>query len=139
MAKTFQNLIDEARTILQDTDETAYRHTAASLLAILNRGIQELARLRPDAFIEYYDPDRLDVAPPEVVDTDATPDTDPDAFDATEDAEIGIDDDFTIPSQFYAPLVYFVAGSAELVDDEFTTDGRAAMMLAGFKAQVLGL
>lgn len=137
MAKTYQNLVDEARVILQDTDEDGYRLGNDQILAILNRGLQELARLRPDAFWELFVGD--DIIVPEVVDVDAVPDTEPDEADEEEDAEIALSDNFNIPMQFYSPLVGFIVANAELVDDEFTTDGRAALLMQQFRTQVLTL
>lgn len=136
MAKTWGNLIDEARTILQDVDEP-YRYTSAVLRSKLNRGLQELARLRPDAFWDRFDRD--DVVVPEVATIDPDPVTAPGEFDPDEAAVVLDTDDFDLPMQFYTPLVYWLAGSAELVDDSFTVDGRAAMLLTQFKGMVAGL
>ncbi len=136
MAKTWQNVIDEARVILQDTSPS-YRLSNTAILAKLNRGLQELARLRPDAFWDFFSID--DVHPPEVVDTDADPDDDTEVFDLDEDSQIALSADFNIPMMFYTPLVYWVTSSAELVDDEFTDDGRAAMLMTQFKQMVVAL
>jgi hypothetical protein len=118
MAKTYQNIIDEAREILQDTDSEGYRWTTNTLRNKLNRGLQELARLRPDAFYDSFATD--DIVVPELEDGDLASDLD-------------------TPMQFYAPLVYWVTGSAELVEDEFTNDGRAAILLGQFKTMLIGL
>ncbi len=139
MAKTWQNLVDEARVILQDV-ETPYRNSNTELLAILNRGLQELARLRPDAFWEFFSVD--DVNPPEVVNTDPDPeegDGDEDEFDIDEDSQVALSADFNLPMMFYTPLVYWVTSSAELKDDEFTDDGRAGMLMTQFKQMVVAL
>jgi hypothetical protein len=136
MAKTWQNIIDEARVILQDTD-SPNRHSDTVLLAKLNRGLQELRRLRPDAFWDFFSVD--DAQPPEVVVTDAVPDTDPDEFDLDEDAEIALSATFNLDLMFYTPLVYWVASSAELVDDEFTNDGRVVLLQNAFKNMVVSL
>lgn len=135
MAKTWEDVLDEARVILKD--DGGDRYTDPILLAILNRGLHELRRLRPDAFWELFDDD--DVFPPEVVVSDAVPDTDPDEFDADEDGQIALSADFNIDMMFFAPLVYWVASSAELTDDEFTEDGRAAMLMTQFKQMVVTL
>lgn len=113
MAKTYQTLLDESRAILQDTDADGYRYSTTKLVAALNRGLNELARIRPDAFWGFFSVDHLDI--PEV-------------------SESGLSASFPIEMQFYAPLVYFVVGSAELMDDEFTVDGRAMTLLAAFKS-----
>lgn len=136
MAKTWQNIIDEARVILQDT-ESPERYSDTVLLAKLNRGLQELARLRPDAFWEYFNVD--DVIVPEVVAVDPDPDDNPDDLDEDEDAQIALSADFTLSMMFYTPLVYWVASSAELVDDEFTNDGRVVLLQNQFKNMVVSL
>jgi len=136
MAKTWQNILDEARVILQDTD-TPKRHSDTVLLAKLNRGLQELARLRPDAFWEFFQGD--DITVPEVVTIDPDPDDNPDEFDPEEDGQIGLSAEFNLPMMFYTPLVYWVASSAELVDDEFTNDGRVVLLQNQFKNMVVSL
>ena len=137
MAKTFQNLLDEAREILQDTDSDGYRYPTTTLTNKLNRGLHELARIRPDAFWNYFLRDDLIV--PEVVPVDSDPDDDEEALDAVEDGQVALTDTFQLPMQFWNPLVFWVAGSAELIDDEFTNDGRAITLLQQFKAQCVGV
>jgi hypothetical protein len=137
MAKTWQNVLDESRVILKDSNSPE-RYTDVVLLAILNRGLQELRRLRPDAFWELFD-GVDDVVVPEVVVTDSDPDDDTDEFDADEDGQIALTADFNIDKMFFAPLVYWVSSSAELVDDEYTEDGRAAMLMGQFKSMVVSL
>ena len=46
---------------------------------------------------------------------------------------------FGIEMQFYAPLVSYLTGVAEIVDDEYTVDGRAAFLLSQFRRSVIGL
>lgn len=136
MAKTWQNVLDEARVILQDSD-SPFRYSNTVLLAKLNRGLQELARLRPDAFWEFFQTD--DITVPEIVVLDLDPDDEPDEFDPDEDGQIALTEEFNVPMMFYTPLVYWVASSAELVDDEFTNDGRVMALMNQFKTMVVGL
>ncbi len=117
MAKTYQTALDEAREILQDTEEP-YRYSDTILLNILNRALQELGRIRPDAYWATFSTD--DIAVPEVAVGDL----------ATT---------FPIPTQFYLPVVSFIVAWSEVLDDEFTQDGRAGMLLTQFKQQVLSL
>jgi hypothetical protein len=117
MAKTYQTAIDEAREILQDTDEP-YRYEDSTLLNILNRALQELGRIRPDAFWTTFVTD--DIVIPEVTSLD-------------------LSTTFPLPSQFYLPVVSFIVAWSEVLDDEFTQDGRAGMLLQQFKTQVLSL
>jgi hypothetical protein len=118
VAKTYQNLLDEAREILQDTDSDGYRYSDTILLNTLNRGLQELGRIRPDAYWITFDTEDIQI--PEL---------------ATGD----LGTTFPISMQFFAPLVSFVCAWCEVLDDEFTVDGRAGMLLQSFKSQVLGL
>lgn len=118
MARTYQNLIDEARELLQDTDEEGYRWSTDMLRNQLNRGLQELGRLRPDAFYSTFVTD--DIVIPEVGDGD-------------------LSTNFPIPMQFYNPLVAWVVGYAELIEDEFATDGRAIALVTQFKQSVVSL
>lgn len=117
MAKTYQTAINEAREILQDTDEP-YRYDDSILLNILNRALQELGRIRPDAFWTTFLTD--DIVIPEVTTLD-------------------LSTTFPLPMQFYLPVVSFIVAWAEVLDDEFTQDGRAGMLLQQFKTQVLSL
>lgn len=136
MAKTWQNVIDEARVILQDV-ESPERHSDTVLLAKLNRGLQELRRLRPDAFWDFFSVD--DARPPEIVVVDPTPDTDPNKYTPAEDDQIALSAAFNLDLMFYTPLVYWVSSSAELVDDEFTNDGRVVLLQNAFKSMVVSL
>lgn len=136
MAKTWQNVLDEARVILKD-QQSPERYTDEVLLGILNRGLLELRRLRPDAFWELFEDD--DVVVPEIVVVDADPDDEPDEFDPDEDGQIALTATFNIDTMFYTALVYWVSASAELVDDEFSEDGRAALLLGQFKTMVVAL
>lgn len=117
MAKTYQTAINEAREILQDTDEP-YRYDDSILLNILNRALQELGRIRPDAFWTTFTTD--DIVVPEVTTLD-------------------LSTTYPLPMQFYLPVVSFIVAWAEVLDDEFTQDGRAGMLLQQFKTQVLSL
>jgi len=117
VAKTYQTAIDEAREILQDTDEP-YRYDDSILLNILNRALQELGRIRPDAFWTTFTTD--DIVVPEVTTLD-------------------LSTTYPLPMQFYLPVVSFIVAWAEVLDDEFTQDGRAGMLLQQFKTQVMGL
>jgi hypothetical protein len=117
VAKTYANLITESRELLQDT-LAPYRYTDDLLLNMLNRGLQEIARLRPDAFWDTFAGE--DIVVPEIA-TGDLPDT------------------FALDMMFFTPLVSFVVAWAEIVDDEFTTDGRAAQLFANFKTGLLAL
>ena len=126
MAKTYENLITEARQLLQDTDSSAYRWDDTYLFNTLNRGLQELGRIRPDAFYDLYDANSLNI--PEIVDDDAA--VAPQYDWATT---------FQLNMQYYNPLLAYIVGSIEITDDEFTVDGRAMMLLQQFHNTVIGV
>ncbi len=125
MAKTYQDVITEVRVLLQDTDSDNYRYSEVVLIAILNRGLQSVARSRPDACYDLYTDNSLEV--PELVE------------DSPGSGQTIYTDSFGLEMQFFNPLVSYLVGIAELVDDEYTEDGRAAMLLQAFKAELLGL
>lgn len=125
MAKTYQNLVTESRELLQDTDTDIQRYTDFTLLNVLNRGLQDLSRLRPDAFYALFANNSLNV--PEIVDSS------PGA------GQVIWTDVFGIEMQFFSPLVTYVTAVAEIVDDEYTTDGRAGLLLNQFRLSTIGL
>lgn len=123
MAKTYENLLDEARVLLQDT--AGDRYTDTVLLGILNRAIADLCRMRPDACYDLFANNQLNF--PEVVATGA----------GTGQSDLA--DDFGFDLMFYTPIVSYVVGVAEVVDDEYTVDGRAAMLLSQYRSTILGV
>jgi len=125
VAKTYQNLITESRELLQDTDVDVQRYTNSTLLNILNRGLQDLARMRPDAFYDFFSANSLNVI--EIVESAPTP------------PQVIWTDPVGIEMQFYSPLVGYVTGVAEITDDEYTVDGRAALLLGQFRNSVIGI
>lgn len=125
MAKTYQDVVTEARVLLLDTDAESYRYSNTVLIAMFNRGIQALCRIRPDACYDLYDSNSLEV--PEVV--EESPGAD----------QVIWTDPFGLETQFFNALVHYTVGMAEIVDDEYTVDGRASMLLGQFKGNVIGL
>lgn len=95
-----QVAINEARAILQDTDAASgYRYSDADLLGYVRDGVNAARALRPDIFIGQY--------------AAAIPDT------------YQLTDTFPLPMFYYTPMCQYIAGRAELRDDEFAVDGRA--------------
>lgn len=125
---TYQNLLAEAREILQDvdTDPTLQRYSDATLLNVFNRGLQELYRLRPDAFYDFWNDITSDFDVPLIVST-ATP------------GGVLWTAVFELPMMFYDPLVNWVIGTVEAIDDEFSDDSRSTAFRTFFKAQVTSL
>lgn len=126
MAKTYQDLISECRAKLQDTFDETQRWSDDYLVDVLNQGLQELGRIRPDAFYDLYDANALNV--PEIV-----------ASTTAGTGQTAWDTNFALEMQFFTPLLAYVVGSIELTEDEFTVDGRAIALLNGFRSSVLGL
>lgn len=124
MPKTYQDVLTEARVLLQDTDSDAYRDSDEVLIAKLNRALQETARLRPDAFDLQF--------------TDGAVGSGG-ALNVPEVTSGNLTDAFPIDLMFYTPLVYFVTASAELKDDEYASDGRVSVMMSQFRTMLVGL
>lgn len=106
---TVADYIDSARLILQDQVEP-YRYEPASLILALNAGLLETFRLRPDFF--------LGIDPPQYSATDQT---------------------VNYPMAYRMALVYYMAGHAQVRDDEDVTDSRAAGFMNKFVAQLTSL
>ena len=123
--KTYENLVTEARKLLQDTDTNLQRYTDETLIEILNRGLRDLGTMRPDVFYDLFAGNQLNV--PEIVEAGAGV------------GQIDWTDVFTLEFQFYTPLVSYLVGVAEIFDDEYSVDGRAALLLGQFRNQVIGL
>ena len=111
MAKTVEKILSDARYILQD-EVIPYRNSVNDLLTALNGGLYELKRIRPDAWLSNLG---IGVELPQYTDTP-------------------LDLDMVIPinPMFYQSLIYFISGYAELKDDEYTVDSRAALLLKAF-------
>lgn len=126
--RTYQQLLAEAREILQDTntDPTLQRYTDQVVLDIFNRGLQELYRIRPDAFYDLWSDSAEDFIVP-VIDTSALPS-------ATSWAN-----PFVLAMMFYNPLVQWVIGMTSTIDDEFNEESRSVAFITAFRTQVTGL
>lgn len=124
MAKTYQDVVTEARVLLQDTDTVDPRYTDTVLIALYNRGLQVVARKRPDAFYDLYSNNSLNV---------------PELSDSPSGGQTDWTDTFGLELQFFNPLVNFIVGMAEIVDDEYTEDGRAALLLQAFERELMGV
>jgi len=117
MAWTVDQVVNEARRILQDENATiGYRYTDDHILTALNGGLGEVRRIRPDLFILTLDTDQL----PTYV-----------AADITAQTPLPIHDMYTMP------LVAYISGWLELSDDEFTVDNRAVSLLTRFTQQLV--
>lgn len=118
MAATIPEVITEARKLLKDTRSTSYRYDDAFLAGVLNSAFREMYRLRPDIFISCCESVNI----PKYAAEDVTDDT----------------VEFPLEEQFFQPCVWFVVGTVELGDDEFTLEGRAQALLSGFRQSLVG-
>ncbi len=105
MATSVQQVIDGARSILQDK-KAPYRYSDDELVDIVNYAISRVIRLRPDLYFGDY---------------------------PISQAALTISSNLPIPDIYTSSIVAYVAGWAELRDDEYTTDGRAAVLLRSLK------
>lgn len=114
--RTAAGLIDQVRTLLQDTDNSsgAYRYSTDSIVAALNQGMTDLYRIRPDLFLELHFQ-----IPVFNVGSLALP--------------IGIE------QQYIPPLIYYVVGLVQARDDEQNQDSRAMVFLKTFTQSVLSV
>lgn len=125
MAKTYANLILESREMLQDTDIDDPRYTDSTMLNILNRGLQDLSRIRPDITYTLFVNNSLEV--PEIVET------------APGAGQVIWTDPFGLEMQFYPTMLSYIVGVAEITDDEYTEDGRAALFMQAFHNNAIGI
>lgn len=113
MARTYSQVIERARRILQDEDAANYRYDDASLLDSVNDAILEVRRVRPDLFIS------ISFTPVDVSSGQEAA------------AQLPIDD------MYFQSLVYLTSGYQMLRDDEFSLDSRAVNLLNKWTAQLL--
>jgi hypothetical protein len=104
---TLQDIINSVRVDLQDVDAT--RYTNSQLLGFANDGIQEAFRKRPDFRLGSY--------------KSAT-------------TTYGLTDQVPIPVQYQSLLIFYITGRAEMRDDEYAVDGRAAQLLGLFAGEI---
>lgn len=108
MTKLVSDVIKQARYILGDTKEP-YRYTQEELVLHVNSAVGEVKRVRPDHFDGVQDGDL-----PLVQETDP----------------------FPLQDLLFIPCVFYVAGTAELVDDEHVDSQRAAGAVQRFYASL---
>lgn len=125
VAKSIDDVLSDVRVVLNDTGlgGSPYRYSNAVLISYLNTALRELYRLRPDAFIGNFTQGVLSI----------------NTMNTYEEADLGLTPATPLPVDdrlFGSPLAYYIAGRAELADDEFADDGRAMTLLQAFRAQL---
>jgi hypothetical protein len=115
--RTVGALLAEAREVLNDTlpISGAPRFTDSNLVNILNEALLEVRAKRPDAFLTYG----LRLALPKY------------------QMPADVDQVFPIEDQFYSPLLFYLVGRAELIEDTFADNGRAVTLMNKFVSQLL--
>ena len=106
--ETVSKYVDYARELLQDTKDTPYRYSDASLVRALGLSLPEAKKLRPDLFINVTIP----------------------AITANDSTLVPMDE------MYRTALVYYMCGIAQLRDDEEVQDQRAAAFLTMFQAKL---
>lgn len=111
---TVGDLLDQIRSLLQDTDNTSgqYRYSTDSIMLCLNQCMMDLYRMRPDIFLTL----KFKI---------------PKLNSGRLDQVIGIEE------QYISPIVFYAVGLVQARDDEQTQDARAAQFLQTFKGAVL--
>lgn len=112
------DLLDRVRQVLQDQDADGYRYPTSDLVGYLNDFTGEAFRLRPDLFVGKYHVD-----PPEV--TQAA---------GTDYSTVA----FPLPRSCFVAAVHYVAGRAEVRDDEYAANGRASSFLQAATQMLMG-
>lgn len=104
---TIQSVVDSARVVLQDADKV--RYTDAQLLEYANDGISVGFKYRPDFRLGNYT-----VALGTYALTDQVP----------------------FPANYQHLLKHYIVARAEIRDDEYSQDGRAAALLGIFEKEI---
>lgn len=113
MARTVGQVVSAARAVLQDEMEP-FRYSTAQLCGFVSEAMGEARRLRPDMFHRTF--------------RNTIP-----YFDQNHVAEF-----LPLPDMYFAQVVNYVTGRAEIRDDQFATDNRAMSLLAAFGISLTG-
>jgi hypothetical protein len=98
---TVKQVVDTARLLLQDAEKERYKDD--ELVALVNMGLMDLRHKRPEAFIGLYH---------------------------VETPTVALNDPFPVSDMYLGGMVKYVAGYAEVRDDDYTADGRATMLVS---------
>lgn len=119
MGYKVSDLLERVRQVLQDQDQgRGYRYPTSDLVGYLNDAVSEAKRLRPDMFVGTNKATRSFIS--------ADPSTDYSTV------------DFPLSEYCFSACVGYVAGWAEIRDDEFAVDGRAMTFITSFTQKLIG-
>lgn len=122
LVKYIDDAITEARYMIGDA-RAPFRYTDALMVSHLNTALAEVYRYRPDAYIGNF--------------TTATLGSNQVTGYGT--ADLSTNTAFPLDNRlFFNAVVFFIAGRAELTDDEFTDNSRAMQLLQSFRAMLIG-
>jgi hypothetical protein len=109
------DLLDQIRTLLQDTDNFGgtFRYSTESIVANINMGLLEMYRIRPDIFL-------------------AT------SFVVPQYESANLAALWTLEQQWIPPMIYYAVGMTQIRDDEGTQDTRAGAFLQKFNSMLTG-
>ncbi len=107
---TFQNVIDGARVLLNDSDKV--RYSDLLLLSFANQAVAETKRIRPDLFFGTY---------------------------STALITYILSDTFPLDNEYQPYIQDYIIGRSNSIDDEYTLDGRASAFLQRFKNGLIGI
>lgn len=111
MARTVAQVLTRVGETLQDVNHV--RYTPAQLVSHLNDAIQLARDVRADLFVYAY--------------AAGVPD-----FTASDTAA-----ELPVPDAFFSSICNYVAGAAELRDDEFAVDGRAMTLRSTLREKLM--
>lgn len=116
--RSLLDLTTEARKLLKDTRSSSYRYDDDYLAGVINTAFNDAYRLRPDLFYTGCDI------------------TSAELYTATD--VVNAAEEFPIDEAYFFPIVWFVVSAVELADDEFTLEGRAQMLMSGYRQAMVG-
>lgn len=122
---TWGELIGQARFLLQDTVADRYRYSDENLLAACHLACLTARQIRPDLFFGRVLDEgvRSPCFPPPPYDSKRIPE-----FFALP---------APLPEIYHQPVIFFITGYAEIINEEFSGNERAASLLASFKSQLM--
>jgi hypothetical protein len=103
-SSTIQDIVDEARVILQDSAET--RFTDADLLNLCNLGLSEAYGIRPDLFFDRY---------------------------GVTWADYVLADIFPLDARYRTAISNYIVSRAELRESDHVDDSRVVVLAAAFR------
>jgi hypothetical protein len=126
-SRTIDQVVQQARTLLQDTVETvasSYRYSDQDIMDNFNGAMIEARRLRPDLFLAYG----LRTPLPLYTLADlGNPSASPPVASTA----------FPLDEQYFMAAVYYVVGRAELREDTFSDNSRAIALMNKFTSQLM--